>query len=438
MPNNWKKYKFSDFVEINPTIRFSKDELYSFVEMKDLNENNKYVLPSAEKGVTGGARFEENDTLFARITPCLQNGKICQVKGLKNNVGFGSTEFLIFRGKDGISDTDFVYYLSREEGVRKFAEQNMIGTSGRQRVVKDAFQNLILELPPLPEQQAIAEILSSLDDKIELNLQTNKTLEEMANALYKHWFVDFGPFLPSGRCPQDGRGPIPGFIESELGLIPEGWEVVKVDDLFNLTIGRTPPRKEQHWFSEDSNDVKWISIKDMGNSGSYIFNTSEYLTREAVEKHNVPVIPINTVVLSFKLTVGRIAITTESMLSNEAIAHFIPNENCHLTTEYVFLFLKNFDFDSLGSTSSIATAVNSQTIKKINVLVPTKEIADLFQIKVADLFNQIKCSTLEIETLKQTRDYLLPKLISGEIRVKDAEKYTSRPPAGGRLLKEGI
>ena len=85
MPNNWKKYKFSDFVEINPTIRFSKDELYSFVEMKDLNENNKFTLPSTEKSVTGGARFEENDTLFARITPCLQNGKICQVKGLKNN-----------------------------------------------------------------------------------------------------------------------------------------------------------------------------------------------------------------------------------------------------------------------------------------------------------------------------------------------------------------
>lgn len=159
----------------------------------------------------------------------------------------------------------------------------------------------------------------------------------------------------------------------------------------------------------------------MGNSGTYIFDTSEYLTKEAVKKFNVPVIPDNTVVLSFKLTVGRVAITTEKMLSNEAIAHFIPKKSTYLTPEYIFLFLKNFEYDSLGNTSSIATAVNSQTIKGINILVPDIEITNNFSSSVVALFKRIKTNQEEIKTLSQIRDSLLPKLMSGEIEVSAAE-----------------
>ena len=138
---------------------------HSFVEMKDLSDSQKFVLPSQLKETKGGARVQNFDTLFARITPCLQNGKICQVKGLNNSLGFGSTEFLVFRGKEEISNTDLVYYLSRYDVVRKFAEQNMIGTSGRQRVSKDAFENIELLLPSLPTQTAIAKILSTKKSK---------------------------------------------------------------------------------------------------------------------------------------------------------------------------------------------------------------------------------------------------------------------------------
>ena len=138
---------------------------HSFVEMKNLSESQKFVLPSQLKETKGGASVQNFDTLFARITPCLQNGKICQVKGLDNSLGFGSTEFLVFRGKEGISNTDLVYYLSKYDVVRKFAEQNMIGTSGRQRVSKDAFENIELLLPSLLTQTAIAEILSTKKSK---------------------------------------------------------------------------------------------------------------------------------------------------------------------------------------------------------------------------------------------------------------------------------
>lgn len=294
------------------------------------------------------------------------------------------------------------------------AKANLLSLSSsgatRKALTKVMLEDFEIHAPSLKEQQAIAEILSALDDKIELNLQMNKTLEEMANALYKHWFVDFGPF-------KEGK-----FVESELGMIPDGWEVKKVNELFDLTIGRTPPRKESVWFSNNPTDVKWISIKDMGLSGTFIYNTSEYLTYEAVKKHSVPIIPDNTVVLSFKLTVGRITITTEKMVSNEAIAHFIPKKGVDISSAFTYSFLKNFDYNRLGSTSSIATAVNSQTIKNIDFLYPNKEAFKTFNQNVGDLFERIKVNALENESLKQIRDYLLPKLITGEIRIKGAAK----------------
>jgi type I restriction enzyme S subunit len=421
MPNNWKKYKFSDFVEINPTIRFPKDELYSFVEMKDLNENNKFTLPSTEKAVTGGARFEENDTLFARITPCLQNGKICQVKGLKNNVGFGSTEFLVFRGKKEISDTDFVYYLSREEGVRKFAEQNMIGTSGRQRVVKDAFQNLILELPPLPEQQAIAEILSSLDDKIELNLQMNKTLEEMANALYKHWFVDFGPF-------QNGK-----FIESELGLIPEGWSIGVLSDITNFYNG----------YGFKSGDLLDDNIGDcyhvfkMGHikkgGGLKSDGTRSYVQKSKCNKLENFVLKKGDLLMSMtdmkdKVTIlGHTAIMDEDdkYIVNQRVGLIRAKIEYRIGYPYLYILTNSIPFLSdLRSRANSGVQVNLSTegIKSTKVLIAPKDINEDFNSTVVTFYEKIFENAKENENLKQTRDYLLPKLVSGEIRVKDAAK----------------
>ena len=151
---DWKEYRFSDFALINPSVKIPKENKSSFVEMKDLTDGKRYCEPSQERALGGGSRFENGDTLFARITPCLENGKICQVRNLKNNVGFGSTEFHVLRGKENISDSNFIFYLSRWREVRDHAEKNFDGTSGRQRVPKQAFDDLILNLPSLPEQMS--------------------------------------------------------------------------------------------------------------------------------------------------------------------------------------------------------------------------------------------------------------------------------------------
>ncbi len=386
----WKEYRFSEFVDINPLISLNGKEEYSYVEMKDLQDGNKFCFPSAERKTASGARFQNGDTLFAKITPCLENGKICQVTGLKNGIGFGSTEFLVFRGKREISDNEFVFYLSRWDEVRSFAESNFEGTSGRQRVPKNCFDNLFLNLPDIKEQTIIAEVLSSLDDKIDLLHRQNKTLEQLAETLFRQWFVE----------------------EAD-----ESWEFNTLGNLFEIGIGRTPPRKEQYWFTLNPNDVKWISIKDMGNSGVYIDKVSEYLTQEAVERFSIPVIPSNTVLLSFKMTIGRLGITTEKMLSNEAIAHFKQKENSFLFPEFLYLFLKTYSWQQLGSTSSIVESINSQMIKEIQMQVPDGNRLMNFKKMFEPYFQKVKDNGNQIKTLTHLRDTLLPKLMSGEVRV---------------------
>jgi len=235
--------------------------------------------------------------------------------------------------------------------------------------------------------------------------QINDNLEKQAQAIFKSWFVDFEPF-------QDGE-----FVDSELGMIPKGWRVGNANDFFNISIGKTPPRKESEWFSKDSCDTVWVSISDMGKSGSYISESSEYLTLDAIKRFNINIVPTNTVILSFKLTIGRVAITDGIITTNEAIAHFkTDNKNI---VEYLYFFLKEYNYQSLGSTSSIATAVNSKIIKKMTFLMPLEENLKEFHRIVNPIMTKIKINSNESKKLITIRDSLLPKLMSGELSVED-------------------
>jgi type I restriction enzyme S subunit len=192
--------------------------------------------------------------------------------------------------------------------------------------------------------------------------------------------------------------------------------------LFTVGVGKTPPRKEQHWFSCNPQDVAWMSIKDLGKSGVFISEVSEYLTPAAVDRFRMRRIPNGTVVLSFKLTVGRVAITDGDMLSNEAIAHFLPRSGTFVGPAYLYCYLRQFDYGALGSTSSIATAINSESVRSIPIVVPSEQLHGAFSRAVDALMSQLRTVARESRTLAQLRDTLLPKLISGELRVADAER----------------
>ena len=176
--------------------------------------------------------------------------------------------------------------------------------------------------------------------------------------------------------------------------------IVLLGDICDIKIGRTPPRKQPQWFSE-SHGIKWVSIKDMGNTGKYISQTSEFLAADAIKKFNIPIIPAGTLLMSFKLTVGRLGFTGHDMCSNEAIAQLPIKDSDIVDKNYLYYYLKNFNFDSLSSTSSIATAVNSKTVKSISVNLPPLDQQKKIASILGSLDEKIELNRRMNETLEQ-------------------------------------
>ena len=280
-------------------------------------------------------------------------------------------------------DTRFLCYLINSMDLSGYV------TGSAQPKLSQANLNAVtLSLPTLAEQKRIVEYLYMLDQKIDVNRQINDNLEQQAMALYRQMFVENN---------NDARR------ES------------RADEYFDISIGKTPPRKEAQWFSMNPTDCIWVSISDMGRCGMYIADSSEYLTHESVDKFNIKVVPDNTVLLSFKLTVGRVAITDGAMVTNEAIAHFKTDKP--EINEYLYCYLKDFNYQTMGSTSSIATAVNSKIIKAMPFVIPTDAELVSFHSATAPMFEMIKTRQRENTRLAELRDSLLPKLMSGEIDV---------------------
>lgn len=393
MKSEWTKKKLSDIADFNPRETVKKGAIAKKIPMDVLRPFYRDIPYYVEECFSGGTKFRNGDTIMARITPCLENGKTAQVSILNDGeVGFGSTEYIVFRAKEGIADKDYLYYLVCSPEVREPAIKSMVGSSGRQRVQMDVVKNLEIDVPPLVEQEKIGSFLKAFDDKIALNDRINNNLLEQVLAIYRHRFVD---------------------TTNELR------QTYRADEYFDISIGKTPPRKEPQWFSTNPKDVTWVSISDMGTCGLYISESSEQLTREAVDRHNVKIVPDNTVLLSFKLTVGRIAITDGEMTTNEAIAHFKTDKK--EINEYLYCYLKCFNYQTMGSTSSIATAVNSKIIKGMPFIVPTDEEITEFHSLAAPMFAKIKANQTEISNLTALRDTLLPKLMSGELDVSDID-----------------
>lgn len=382
--SEWRSYRLVDFININPRIELHKDMNYSFVEMKDLDSNIRYVEPSCKKRLNGGSRFCNGDTLFARITPCLENGKICQVKDLENNCGFGSTEFLVLRGKRDISDNDFVYYLSRTAFLRNKAIQNMTGTSGRQRVDKSAFEQIEIIVPSdIFEQSRIVSILSSLDDKIELNLRMNKTLEAIAQAIFKDWFVDF-------RFPEfDGK---------LVNGLPKGWKISDLSEVSTLVAGGDKPIT----YSIQSDGQCKIPIYSNGISdeGLYGFTDKPRIYEESVT-------------VSARGTIGYVCLRMQPYVPIVRLIAVIPNRS-FISSKYLYLWLRNQNISGTGTTQQQLTVPDFSRTK---ILIPKIDIVNEYTLIMDSIFQKMNSNASEIQILTQLRDTLLPKLMTGKIKV---------------------
>jgi len=279
--------------------------------------------------------------------------------------------------------------------------------NGNQKGSSQQFLSLrqLRDLPVLVTDEtlmhSIVDTLSAYDDLIENNQKQIKLLEEAAQRLYKEWFVDLR---------------FPGYEDTPIvDGVPEGWEKDRADEFFEITIGKTPPRAEKQWFTSGDKGIPWLSISDMGNAGVYALCTSEGLTEEAVKKHNMKVVPVGTIFVSFKLTVGRVAIANADMCTNEAIAHFYVKDDIYRA--YTYCYLRNFEYDTLGNTSSISKAVNSKIIKAMPFVMPDRETISSFSYVVSPILAEINNKQRACMRLQESRDRLLPKLMSGEIEV---------------------
>ena len=388
-----KEYKLSDLCELigGGTPKTTNPEYWDgdipWLSVTDFNTGMKYCYDSEKKITEKGLKESSTKILKKGQIIISARGTVGVISMLGKDMAFNQSNYGIEANKK-VTTNDFLYYLLKDK-ISEFLSVSYGAVFDT--ITKETFNQINVLIPSLPEQTAIAEVLSSLDDKIDLLHQENKTLEQLADTLFRHLFVD--------KVNNN-------LVKTTLG------------NLFEIKIGRTPPRKEQHWFSTNSKDIKWISIKDLGNSGVYIDTVSEYLTKEAVEQFNIPIIPSNTVLLSFKLTVGRVAITTEDMISNEAIAHFILKSDTTLFPEFLYLFLKSFNYETLGSTSSIADAINTQMIKDIELQIPDEAKLTDFKNQCEPVFHKIKSNINQIKILSGLRNTLLPKIMDGEVRIK--------------------
>ena len=261
------------------------------------------------------------------------------------------------------------------------------------RVHPSDLARIKIDLPNLDTQLKIVAFCDALFDKQLINQRTNDYLADLLQALQKQ-------------------------IEGTEELAE-----FRADELFDIHIGKTPPRKEPEWFSLDrAGNVIWMSIKDMGSGDVYLIDSSEYLTAEAVEKHNVKRCSPGSILLSFKLTIGRVGIAANEMVTNEAIACFSSDDSRKLA--YLYPLLKSYDYASLGSTSSIATAVNSRMIKAMTIKMPSSAALDRYYAQTKPIYDLLLDNTREAAALAELRDALLPKLMSGELDVSEVELST--------------
>ena len=388
----WKSVRAVDFIEFNPHLNLKKGTIATKVAMDKLKPFTKKIPETEKAEFNGGAKFCNGDTLMARITPCLENGKTAFIDFLDDGeVAFGSTEFIVMRAKAGISDPQFVYYTAINPTFRNVAIKSMVGSSGRQRVQQSVLEELELSVPDLDEQRRIGAFLARLDEKIALNNRINDNLMQQAVTIFKSWFVEYSPFD---------------------GIEPKEWETVNLEKITSLISRGIAPK-----YSDNSDQIV-INQKCIRN---HMIDLSQART------HTPKV--INEKWLRF----GDLLInsTGEGTLGRAAQVWFQPQNitvDSHVTVVrpakenlifYIGLWgvLHEREIESLHTGSTGQTELPKERVKALELHLPDNGTLDRFNTLIAPMAAAIVSKQNENNKLATLRDALLPKLMSGEIDV---------------------
>ena len=372
MKYKWTLKKLSDIAEFNPKESIKKDRMAKKISMEKLQPFCRDIPGYEIAAFTGGTKFRNGDTIMARITPCLENGKRAQVSILDDDeVGFGSTEYIVFRAKKNMTNADFLYYLVCSPMVREPAVKSMVGSSGRQRAQINVIERIEVAVPPLEEQQKIGSILRALDDKIELNNRINDNLEKQAQAIFKSWFIDYEPFN---------------------GMVQSTWKEYRLVDFLPVITGKKNANvssdKGQYPFFSCSQNIAWTDNYSFeGNAilvaGNGDFNVKWYNGKFEAYQRTYVLIPYNPRYTSWLYYAVKYNLAEITSAARGSVIRFITKGN-----------LENFSF------------LAPRELDKC-------EIIDTF----STINHAIEQRVQENYRLQALRDYLLPRLMSGEINV---------------------
>ena len=389
MKSEWKTIRAADFMEFNPRMNLKKGTIATKISMDKLQPYTKKIPETEQAEFSGGTKFSNSDTIMARITPCLENGKTAFVDCLnKDEVAFGSTEFIVLRAKPGVSDAQFVYYLATSPEFRQVAIKSMVGSSGRQRVQQPVLENLELVVPELPKQKRIGGFLAAIDDKIALNAKINDNLEQQAATYFQELFIN-------------NSNPV--------------WQISTISDLGTVVGGSTPSKTKPEYYT--NNGIAWITPKDLSiNKSKFISHGENDITELGLKNSSATVMPKGTVLFSSRAPIGYIAIASNEVTTNQGFKSVIPYSE--IGTAFVYFFLKH-SLPVIESAASGSTfkEISGSAMKNIPAIIPDRNTLDQFNSFCAPIFAQQKILEEQNHSLAMLRDSLLPKLMSGAIDI---------------------
>lgn len=399
MASEWTTVRAADFIEFNPRLSLKKGVVATKVAMEKLQPFTKKIPAAEQAEFAGGSKFCNGDTIMARITPCLENGKTAFVDILADGeVAFGSTEFIVMRARAGISDPQFVYYLATSPAFRNVAIKSMVGSSGRQRVQQGVLDELELIVPPLEEQQKIGAMLAMLDQKIALNNKINDNLQQQLRAIFTERFTN-NPALESIQ-----QVPL-----SELCSV--------------VTKGTTPTTLGKPFVDRGINFLKAESILDNHSLDKGKFAHIDEETHDMLKRS---VIYAGDIVFTIAGTLGRFALIDSDILpanTNQAVA-IIRADKGRISPEYLYAcFIGNWhnDYYSKRVQQAVQANLSLTTIKSLPIPVLTQDEMVSYMALISPIIRMLKQNEMENERLAALRDTLLPRLMSGEVDVSDID-----------------
>lgn len=374
------KYKLSEIALFNPTETLKKGTLAKKVGMDKLQSFCRDIPDYEIAEFSGGTKFRNGDTIMARITPCLENGKTAKVNILDTEeVGFGSTEYIVFRAIDGVTDEDYLYYLVCSPIVRDIAIKSMVGSSGRQRVQTDVVKGIEVELPTLDEQRKIGSLLKSLDDKIAVNNKINENLQQQAAALFS-------------------------------SLYDRSNTEVRFTDLIQILGGGTPKTGEKTYWN---GNIAFFTPKDVGIP--YTLITEKTISKEGLSHCNSRLYPVNTVFVTARGTVGKVGMSGVPMAMNQSCYALVGKETHQLLV--YFYTLKAVDRLKHKASGAVFDAITTRDFESEQIMKLSDDDATAFLRVAEPMFQEVLNNNIENWRLSTLRDSLLPKLMSGEIDV---------------------